>query len=237
MNTAPTVRLHLFFATDNDDAVILRRARDKEYNLVGWDRATDTFIEGQWIRKYVSPSLCSLSPDGRHFMYYIANADPRRAASEQFTAISRPPWFTALALFPQGGTWRAGGSFLTNKLFWIEGDVDDLIGRAGDLHRIVHGKVTKDCRTGLRLVNGKPAPLGRDLRERLLAGDSPKSNSQAFDRYETEEGRLYRRKGSGRDLIADFTVMEPKFVRAPYDDRTEHELDSGWHPLDGEAGR
>ncbi|MEM9787740.1 MAG: hypothetical protein AAF801_14650, partial [Pseudomonadota bacterium] len=161
MNTRPVVRLHLFFATENSSALILRRAKDRLYNLIAWDRETDSFVEGQWIKKYVRPDGCSLSPDGRHFLYVVTNADGRQTASEHYTVISRPPWFTALALFPQGGLWQRGGRFLSNNQYVIEGDMqtDDIIGKAPGLTQIVRGDVTRTCRTGLRLRNGQPARL------------------------------------------------------------------------------
>ena len=232
MNTPPTVRLYLFFANESDKALILRRAKDRLYNLIGWDRLDDSFTEGQWIKKYVRPEFCSLSPNGQYFMYYVANADMRQRASEHYTVISLPPWFTALALFPQGGLWCAGGHFLSNKQYVIEGGAaaKDIIGRATGLQQIVKGEKTKDCRTGLRLRNGQPAPLSRALRNQLLNGEAPQRNS-ALDQYEAHAGCLYRLRNGDRHLIRDFTEMEPQFIRAPYETRPEEDVDEQWHPL------
>ena len=235
--SAPLIRLYLFFATENDQALILRRSGKKLYNLIGWDRATDTFTQGQWLRKSLWEDSCALSPDGRHFLYAVINADPNQRAGEQYTVISRAPWFTALALYPQDHVWRSGGWFLDSTHYQLHepAEVTDIIGRAEGLHRVVTGKVTKDCRTGLRLMNGKPAPLSKALRERLLAGE-PAPRPDAYDRYEVQGGRLYRTVGLELDLIRDFTEMTPRFEPAPYSIPREDADNRAWHPLDQEDG-
>ena len=239
MSTEPVLRLHLFFATENDQALILRRAGKKLYNLIGWDRATNTFTEGQWLCKSVWEEDCALSPDGQHFLYTVHNADPNQGASAQYTVISRTPWFTALALFPQSHVLRAGGWFLDAAHFQLyEQRVPskDIFGRAAGLHQVVTGAVTKDCRTGLRLTNGKPAPMSRDLRELLLSG-APVPRHPAYDHYETQGGRLYRTKGMELELIRDFTEMTPRFEPAPYSQPRDDSEGGEWHPLDGEDSR
>ena len=238
MNTKPVVRLHLYFATENSSAVILRRARDREYSLILWDRETDRFVEGQWLRKHVAPDYCSVSPDGRHFLYHVRNAKPDTPASESYTVISQPPYFTALALFPQGSTFAIGGEFLDSTFYRINGDAatHDIVGQDEGLFRVFPGEVTKDCRTGLRLINGKPAPFDKALRERLLAGERAYEN-KASDLYDTQGGCLYRRRGLELELIRDFRDMEARYFRAPYDTRCSDETDTkqAWHPSDGEA--
>ncbi|PJI93038.1 hypothetical protein BC777_1905 [Yoonia maricola] len=238
MSTAPLLRLYLFFATENEQALILRRAGMKLYNLIGWDRATDTFTQGQWLRKSLRVEDCALSPDGKHFIYAVHNADPNQRAGAQYTVVSQAPWFTALALFPQDHFWRSGGWFLDNTHYQLHAsmEVSDIIGRATGLHQVVSGKVNKDCRTGLRLKNGQPAPLTKALRERLLAG-APAPQHDAFDRYEVQGGRLYRTVGFDLELIHDFTEMTPRFEPAPYSLPRDDSDGLGWHPLDQEDGK
>lgn len=238
MNTAPLLRLHLFFATKNDSALILRRSGKKLYNLIGWDRKTDMFTEGQWLKKSVYADDCALSPDGRHFIYSVHDAHPDTRATSHYTVLSRVPWFTALALFPHGAGWQSGGYFLDSTLYRINGDgaFTDVVGRDDGLHRVVQGKVTKECRSGLRLLNGQPAPLSRALRDQLLGGVTPPRDT-ALDRYETQAGRLYRRRGMDLELIRDFTEMEPVFAPAPYSFAAVDDVTVGWHPLDQEQPR
>jgi len=51
--------------------------------------------------------MSDLSPDGQLFLYAARKAEtPERRASDythKWTAISKPPYFTALALWPTGG--------------------------------------------------------------------------------------------------------------------------------------
>lgn len=237
MSTAPILRLYLFFATGNDSALILRRSGKKMYNLIGWDRATDTFTTGQWLRNSIRAETCALSPDGRHFIYSVHDANPDTRATGHYTVLSRAPWFTALALYPQGWGFQSGGSFLGNTLYRIQGDAAsaDIIGQNTELRRVVQGEVTHTCRTGLRLENGQPAPLSRALRDQLLEGVQP-SRDTAMDRYETQEGRLYRTDGMNRILIQNFTEMTPRFQPAPYGTTTKED-DQGWHPADQDVPR
>ena len=166
-----------------------------------------------------------------------ARRAPDTPATSNYTVLSKVPWFTALALYPQRYSWRGGGGFLDNVLYRVyEADgASDIVGRAEGLYQVVDGPVTKDCRTGLRLRNGQAAPLSKPLRARLLAGDPP-PKSDALDHYETRVGRLYRRRGMELKLIRDFTDMAPCFEPAPYSVDPVDD-DQPWHPADNEGPR
>lgn len=117
MATVPC-RLTVFLARKAPVGVVLRRGPKRWAQLVGWDRATDTFTPGQWFRGRVYERRCDLSPDGRLFVYFAAKHGPRRdpdGIGEAWTAISRPPFFTALALWPNLGSWYGGGVFKTDR--------------------------------------------------------------------------------------------------------------------------
>src|SRR5205085_2662950 len=72
------------------------------------------FEHGQWLHGRVYEDRCDLSPDGAFFLYF-ARQDRRGAVEAGYgyawTALSRPPYFTALALWPQRSTWLGGGVF------------------------------------------------------------------------------------------------------------------------------
>lgn len=235
MSTVPKRELHLFFATENDSAVILRRGARNLWQLIGWDRSDNSFTPGQWIKRRVLAESCCLSPDGRHFMYSVYDGRDPMGIGDVYTVVSRPPYFTALALFAHHTIWNGqGGRFLGNGHFLVETTQANRFDPVPEVKQVVRGKVTKDCRTGLRLLNGQPAPLSQALRAELLEGLEPRA-SHLLDLYDTQGGRLYRRDGMALDLIADFgpPVFEP--VVAPYavaDDTPD--FDQGWHPLDGD---
>jgi|GEM_PF-753151 len=247
MAEKPVVRLHLFFARDNDRAVILRQGPTRLWRMILWDRSDDSFEDGQWIKQKVYVDRCDLSPDGRHFIYFLLDGRWSSDARGSFTAVSQPPYWTALALFPEGDTWGGGGAFLDNVHYWTSGD-GDIIGRATDVKRVTFGAPEKGCTTGIRLMSGGRAPLDRAATRRLLEEPRPDDpwsmfermrvpTGKAMDRYDTQEGKLYRRNGMDLELIRDFTDMAFEPIRAPYDwrDETESNENAEWHPLDGEG--
>jgi hypothetical protein len=242
----PVVRLHLFFATQNNTAVILRQGPTKQFRLILWHRDTDAFEDGQWLKHKVYVERCDLSPDGSHFIYFVLDGKWSADTQGSYTVISRPPYFTALALFPQGDTWGGGGVFLDDVHYYAHGGAD-IIGRDQGLSRISLGEPSKGCTTGIRLQNGQRAPLDRAATRRLL--DEPKANDiyelhnrmavprgDLLDRYDTLGGKLYHRRGENLELIRDFTDMSFEEVIAPYDWRHDPEDPSAnqhWHPLGG----
>jgi len=114
MNTAPEIRLHLFFATETHSAVILLRKSRRLYRMVLWNHHIDSFTDGQWLKKEMYPDACQISPDGRHFLFTVISQHPNAAAFPSYTAISTPPYFTAHMLFPN--TYGYGPTFLGNDL-------------------------------------------------------------------------------------------------------------------------
>ena len=237
MNTAPTIRLHLYFAHDNARAVILRQGPKRLFRMILWDRDNDTFEDGQWLRHQVYPDRCDLSPDGQYFIYFALDAKWDSQSKGSYTAISRPPWFTALSLYPQGDTWGGGGLFVGNELYVVHSGslAKDIIHRADNLERVYQIAPTREIATGIVRADGSRAPLSRDLRLRILSGETWRS---PIDHYDTLGGNLYRRTGEELDLIRDFSDMSFTPLRAPYDWRGKDDEDmpdpSPWHPLDEE---
>lgn len=109
---APPPRLTVLTARDADVAVVLRRGPSSWARLHRWDTATDTVEDGGWLRARVSGRRIDLSPDGRLFVAFVAahgrTPDVRR---DTWVALSRPPWWRALALWFDGSTWSYGGFF------------------------------------------------------------------------------------------------------------------------------
>ncbi len=90
---------------------MLRRGPTKSVELLRWDLERDTFERGQWLRGRVFERRCDLSPRGDLFVYFAAK---NKGPIPTYTAISRPPYFTALALWPSLGTYGGGGLFATD---------------------------------------------------------------------------------------------------------------------------
>jgi hypothetical protein len=222
MSVAPSVKLYLFFAEEAERAVILRQGPSRVYRMVLWDTVRDRFEDGQWVRHKIYPERCSLSPDGRHFLYFALNGLWQSETKGAFTAISRPPWFTALALWPQGHTWGGGGVFLDDRhvLLATSPDAPDIVGRAPEIARVFQdtseraawrrpkaalGRRRAPIPTGYVFADGSPAPV-----RTVPAGDRGRG-------YVTRGGTLYRRRGQDIAPIRDFTDMRFQPLRAPYD--------------------
>lgn len=233
----PVVRLHLFFATENDRALIIRQGPSKHYRMILWHRDTDTFEDGQWLKHKIYIDRCDLSPDGEHFIYFTLDGKWETETEGAFTAISRPPYFTALALMPEGSTWGGGGRFIDNHYFVADGGAD-IIGRDEGLFRIFRREPTTQCPSGLFKADGACAKLGKLKAASVKDNSTPLSRTADIDRYDTLGGCLYRRRGEELELIRDFSDMEFESIRAPYDWREKkplHEDDlQPWHPLGDE---
>lgn len=102
------VRLFAILARSAPLGVVFRRGPSNHVLLVRWNTANDTFECGQWLKGRIYERRCDLSPNGDLLLYFAANYRP---PYRSWTAISRPPYLTALALWPKGDGWGGGGSF------------------------------------------------------------------------------------------------------------------------------
>jgi hypothetical protein len=103
-----TTRLFGIVARKSPRAVIFRRGPSRQVLLIAWNTATDEFETGQWFTGRIYERRCDLSPDGEFLVYFAAK---NKKPLYSWTAISRPPYLTALALWPKGDGWGGGGLF------------------------------------------------------------------------------------------------------------------------------
>ncbi len=236
--TAPTIRLHLYHARDCGRTVILRKGPSKVFRMILWNRDDDTFEDGQWVKSKVYPERCDISPDGRHFIYFMLDGAWGSDAKGSYTVISRPPWFTALALFPQGDTWGGGGQFLDNAHYEVFSSptTPDIIGKAEEMERI-YSVMKQRVFDHWEKRGGAPFTPAPALKKRAdWAVPMPDATRQRpTDQYVTDAGKLFRRDGEALTLIRDFTDMTFEAIRAPYADEVLARDLPPWHPLDGEA--
>jgi hypothetical protein len=108
----PCCRLYALQARDGRSAVVFRRGPSKQVCLVRWNLATDALEVGQWFKGRVYERRSDLSPDGALLVYFAARY---RGTPSTWTAVSRPPYFTALALWGGLGTWGGGGLFVHGR--------------------------------------------------------------------------------------------------------------------------
>jgi hypothetical protein len=107
---APSVRLYAILARRSPIAVIFRRGPSNQVLIIRWDTSNDKFEFGQWFKGRIYERRCDLSPDGDLLLYFAAKyKEPLRS----WSAVSRPPYLTALAMWPKGDGWGGGGHFLS----------------------------------------------------------------------------------------------------------------------------
>lgn len=106
---SPQVRLYAILARKSAKAVVFRRGPSKQVLLISWDTSNDTFKPGQWFKGRIYERRCDLSPDGELLLYFAA----KYRGSYSWSAVSKPPYLTALAMWPKGDCWGGGGEFIT----------------------------------------------------------------------------------------------------------------------------
>jgi len=116
-------RAHPILAQAAPKAVILRRGPSDWVQLSVWHTDSDRLEPGQWFRGRVYERRCHLSPDGELLVYFANKIGVRTLQDKGYTyawtAVSRPPYFTALALWPKGDCWHGGGLFLRERELWL----------------------------------------------------------------------------------------------------------------------
>lgn len=121
--TRPGCRLSVILARDAPIGVIFRRGPTIWTQVIRWNTATDTFDAGQWFKGRIYERRCDLSPSGEKLIYFAAkhhlarNSDP--SYKNSWTAISKIPYLTALALWPNMGTYHGGGLFASESEIWL----------------------------------------------------------------------------------------------------------------------
>lgn len=114
-----TARLHVLLAREARSGVVIRRGPSKSVAVLGWDRRTDTFQLGQWLRGRIYERRCDLSPDGKWFIYFAMNGRWDSEAKGAWTAVSRAPWLKAVTLLAKGDCWHGGGLFTCDNSYWL----------------------------------------------------------------------------------------------------------------------
>lgn len=118
MNRFPA-RIHVLLARDAKVGVVLRRGPSKSVCSVLWNRKTDEFHVGQWLRGKIYERRSDLSPDGRHLIYFATNGRWETETGGSWTAISKAPWLKAIVLLGKGDCWHGGGLFTDSDKYWL----------------------------------------------------------------------------------------------------------------------
>lgn len=177
---------------------------------------------------------------GRKLPRYMRGAPERAPAArldETWTAISTPPYFSALALWPAFGRWTGGGFFETGRMVYIREPLDRMtaiehVAIPDGIQVQSYGSMTVE-ELSRRFTSSRPEPPSAELvdgqREALLAAGArwvdfivPRSEAELLFAC---DGCLYRLMG-WRDVrperylaearhIADFRDMRFTLVSPP----------------------
>jgi hypothetical protein len=118
-------------------AVVFRRGPARSVCTLRWDRRTDTFTAGQWLKGRIYERRADLAPDGKHLIYFAMDGRwHRREARGSWTAVSRAPYLKALALYPKGDCWHGGGLFTGDATYWVNGGHDVPLRETKEVRRV-----------------------------------------------------------------------------------------------------
>ena len=115
----PAARVEAIVARNAAVAVVFRRGPSRRVRMLRWNLRNDRIEGGQWIEAGIPVARCDVSPNGELVACFVAS---HRRSLGTWTAISRPPWFTALAVWPKGDSWGGGGLFVSDQHFLLEHD-------------------------------------------------------------------------------------------------------------------
>jgi hypothetical protein len=112
-------RVHVLLAREAPLGVVIRRGPSKQVCTLLWDRTTDQFSLGQWLKGRIYERRSDLSPDGKHLIYFAMNGHWAGEARGSWTAISRVPYLKALTLLAKGDGYSGGGLFTSKARYWL----------------------------------------------------------------------------------------------------------------------
>lgn len=117
-------RLFGLLAREAHIGVIFRRGPSLQEQLILWDTRNDVFTPGQWFKGRIYEA--NLSPNGELLVYVARKMNHRTLHNDDigpvWRAISKPPYFTALALWPKLDMYVDGGGwFIDNHTVAVVG--------------------------------------------------------------------------------------------------------------------
>ncbi len=191
--------------------VILRRGPSHWVHLLRWDTREDRIERGAWHRGRVYEDGCDLSPDGTLFVYFATQYGHERneGYTDAWTAVSRPPWLSGLALWPRQETWGSHAYFSDNATVVIDTPHWETLS-----HHPNHEP------RGLTVL---PRWIGNGAPAQTLPPKPPKRASFAGSEGVDHDGRgfwlidgqLVRDPEGASPPLADFRLLTPHRTRSP----------------------
>lgn len=111
-------RIEILYARESNIAVIFRRGPTQWLQVLKWNTETDEIISGQWFKGRIYPKKSDLSPCGNYMIYFAAKFQQEQK-KYAWTAISKPPFLTAIALWKKQNTFDGGGLFESSHSIYL----------------------------------------------------------------------------------------------------------------------
>ena len=129
MGKVVQARIDGIVAREAPVAVIFRRGPSRYTQLLTWNLETDEVTPGQWITGRVYTRRCDLSPDGKLLVasftnYSEALARKLKRETGGWTALSRPPYFSAIGVWEGIGAYNGGGHWYGPRHLGLNLDLD-----------------------------------------------------------------------------------------------------------------
>lgn len=213
MKPTPPPRISIHFAAQARLAVILRRGPSEWVHLLTWDTRTDRIEGGSWFHGRIYEERCDVSPDGKLFAYFAAKhgSSPEPGYTTSWVGVSRPPWITALALWPKphGDTWGGDCYFADNDHLVVSWNSwDDF--EPHPKHPPKHLKTTRYSEDQDESKTTLP-----ERPYKFAQFDGERGQDQRGQPFWLSDGRLWRGTPDHPKEIADFTTKQPKPVPSP----------------------
>lgn len=210
----PSTRIHFLWARKAPVGVIFRRGPSNYVQLLKWDLNSDKLIPGQWFKGRIYERRCDLSPNGELLVYFAAKY---RGPYATWTAISRPPYLTALCLWPKGDAWGGGGLFVSNTSLSLNHRADEM-GPAPDFRIPKKFKVRP---YGSRPGWGEDNPIFSELMVRdgwkLTSGGSFKENKFGSQIWiEFTEPEVWEKKSKSQNAGLRMSLLGIKELQGPW---------------------
>jgi len=109
-------RLFIAYSDDPTRTIVIRRGPAKHVAVFNWNRKTDEFTLGQWLKGRIYEHRLDISPDGLHWIYLALQGGCRT-----HSVIAKTPYLKARDFHPWLGTWGGGGKFLSNDTYVLAG--------------------------------------------------------------------------------------------------------------------
>lgn len=104
-------RLHVMLAREAQFAVVIRRGPSRQVCTLLWNRKTDRFTLGQWLKGKIYEFRGDISPDGTRWLYMAMKG------GTPYTVIAAPPYLKAIYYHEHNTTYVGGGLFVDGKRY------------------------------------------------------------------------------------------------------------------------